>query len=1067
MSHRRRFGVSFFLIVAFGVGSFVLMSGTPTPARVTNAAAAATSQDGGEAAAPTAPLAYDPVYYSGLQYREVGPFRGGRSAAVTGIPGNDKLFYFGATGGGVWRTTDGGTSWSNISDGYFGGSIGAVAVSDWDPNVIYVGGGEVTVRGNVSSGNGMWKSVDAGATWTHIGLEQTRHIPRIRIHPKNPDLVYVAALGHLYGPNPERGVYRSKDGGQTWEQVLFVNQHAGAVDLTLDPNNPRVLYATTWRILRTPYSLESGGEGSGLWKSTDGGDTWHEITRNAGLPQGTIGISGITVSPVDSNRVWAIVEAADGGVFRSDDAGATWRKINTDRNLRQRAWYYSRIYAGPTDINEVYVLNVGFHRSSDGGVSFEERLRTPHGDHHDLWISPTDPDRMIVADDGGAQVSYDRGRNWSTYMNQPTAQFYRVTTDNAFPYRILGAQQDNSTVRIPHRTDGFGIMESDWTATAGGESGFLAVDPDDSDIVYGGSYGGLLMRQNHRTLEVRNINAWPDNPMGHGAADLEQRFQWNFPIFFSPHKPKTLYTASQVLFKTTNEGQTWEAISPDLTRNDVSKLGPSGGPITKDNTSVEYYATIFAAVESQHEAGVIWCGSDDGLLHLTRDGGANWQDVTPVDLPKWAMINSLEVDPFVPGGLYLAATCYKLDDFRPYLYRTKDYGQTWTRITDGIGIEDFTRVVRADLKRPGLLYAGTENGMYISFDDGITWKPFQLNLPTVPITDLTIKNDDLIVATQGRSFWVLDDLTSLHQLSEEVTKSPFHLYQPRPTYRIGGGGFGGRGRGNAGANPPAGAVIRFQLASADQPATLEILEADGDVIRTFSTQPGKDREPLRVTAGLNQFAWDLSYPDAESFPGMILWAGGTNGPTAVPGTYQARLTVGDVTQTVEFELLADPRSSSSREDLQAQFDFLLGVRDKLSETHLAIRQIRSIRDSLNGVLARVKDQDGMDDLRKLAGEINAELTTVEEALYQTKNESSQDPLNFPIRLNNRLAALGSDVSIGAYRPTDQAIAVREQLTQLIDAELAKLKGIVEERIPAFNALVKEKDIPAVMTGLGQ
>ncbi len=1063
MTHRNRFERFRLPLVLLCLALFGLaVQNSLASARATSANVTATN-----AAQEPETLTYDDALYAGLEYREIGPFRGGRSAAVTGVPGQPDLYYMGATGGGVWRTTNGGESWENISDGYFGGSIGAVAVSEWDPNVIYVGGGEVTVRGNVSSGNGMWKSVDAGETWEHIGLADTKHIPRIRIHPKNPDLVYVAALGHLYGPNDERGVYRSQDGGKTWEQVLFANENAGACDLILDPNNPRVVYATTWRILRTPYSLESGGEGSGIWKSTDAGDTWTEITHNPGLPQGMVGISGITVSPVDSNRVWAIVEAADGGVFRSEDAGATWRRTSEDRNLRQRAWYYSRIYAGPTDIDEVYVLNVGFHRSTDGGVTFDERIRTPHGDHHDLWIAPEDANRMAVADDGGAQVSYDYGRNFSTMMNQPTAQFYRVTTDNHFPYRIYGAQQDNSTVRIPHRTGGGSITENDWESTAGGESGHIAPDPDDPEIVYGGSYGGLLIRLDHRTGARRNINAWPDNPMGHGAADLAHRFQWNFPIFFSPHDSNTLYTASQVLFKTNNEGQTWIPISPDLTRNDRSKLGPSGGPITKDNTSVEYYATIFAAVESQHEAGVIWCGSDDGLLHITRDGGENWQDVTPGDLPKWAMINSLEVDPHNPGGMYVAATCYKLDDFRPYLYRTKDYGQTWQQITDGIDAEHFTRVVRADPDREGLLYAGTEEGMYISFDDGNSWKSFQLNLPLVPVTDLTIKNKDLIVATQGRSFWVLDDLTPLHELSDKVASADLHIYTPRPTYRTGGGGRGGRGGGGAGANPPGGAVLTFQVADADQPVTLEISEADGDVIQTFSTRRGQDVQPISVNAGLNRFAWNMSYPNAETFPGMILWSGNTRGPRAVPGTYEAKLTVGDVTETTTFEILPDPRVETSQEDLQAQFDFLIEVRDKLTETHRGIRQIRAMRDSINEVLGKVRGQDGMDDLVDLGRSINVELTAIEEALYQTKNESGQDPLNFPIRLNNRLAALAGVVATGDYRPTDQSVAVRDELVPLIDAELAKLKQVVDARVPEFNALVKEKDIPAVSTGGGE
>ncbi|MFK7953213.1 MAG: WD40/YVTN/BNR-like repeat-containing protein, partial [Ekhidna sp.] len=665
----------------------------------------------------TTSTSYDKALYEGMQWRNIGPFRGGRSAAVTGVPGKANLYYMGVTGGGVFRTNDAGGTWENISDGFFGGSIGAVAVSEWDNNVIYVGGGEVTVRGNVSSGWGMWKSVDAGATWTEAGLKNSRHIPRVRIHPKNPDLVYAAVMGDLYKSSSERGVYRSKDGGKSWEKVLFVNADAGAVDLTFDPNNPRILYASTWRIRRTPYSLESGGEGSALWKSTDGGDTWKNISKNEGLPGGTWGISGVTVSPVNSNRVWMILENKDGGVYRSDDAGKTWSMINKERKLRQRAWYYTRIYADTQDEDGVYVMNVRYHKSTDGGKTYKT-YNAPHGDHHDLWIAPENNQRMVIADDGGAQVSFDAGENWSTYENQPTSQFYRVTTDDAFPYRIYGAQQDNSAIRINHRSDGWFIGENDWESTAGGESAHLAVDPNNNDVVYGGSYDGFLTRVNHETNEVRAINVWPDNPMGHGAEGFKYRFQWNFPIVVSPHNGDKVYAASNQLHVTTNAGQTWEIISPDLTRNDPSKLKSSGGPITQDNTSVEYYCTIFAVAESTHEEGVIWTGSDDGLIHITRDGGENWTNVTPAGMPEWMMINSVEIDPFNKGGLYVAGTKYKSGDYTPYLYKTSNYGQSWTKITSGIPSEHFTRVLRADPMKQGLLYAGTEAGMYVSFDDG-------------------------------------------------------------------------------------------------------------------------------------------------------------------------------------------------------------------------------------------------------------------------------------------------------------------------------------------------------------
>ena len=1006
--------------------------------------------------------AYDEALYSALEYRSIGPYRGGRSAAVTGVPDKPLLYYFGSTGGGVWRTQDGGQSWHNISDGYFGGSIGAVAVSEWDPNVIYVGGGEKTVRGNVSHGYGMWKSTDAGKTWKAIGLESSYHIPRIRIHPKNPDVVYAAVMGNLYRDTEERGVYRSTDGGETWERILFSNAGAGAVDLIMDPTNPRILYASTWKIRRTPSNLSSGGEGSALWKSTDGGDSWTEITRNEGLPQGIVGIIGVTVSPVNPERVWAIIESEDGGVFRSEDGGETWARINQQRSLRQRAWYYTRIYADTHDEDVVYVLNVRFWKSKDGGKTYES-ISTPHGDHHDLWISPEDPQRMVIGDDGGAQVSFSGGMDWSTYHNQPTAQFYRITTDNHFPYRIYGAQQDNSTVRILHRSNSSTIGERHWEPTAGGESGHIAPHPDNPDIVYGGSYGGFLQRYDHTTNESRTINVWPDNPMGSGAEGMRYRFQWNFPIFFSPHDANVLYTAGHILFKSTNEGQTWIPISPDLTRADPTTLGPSGGPITKDNTGVEYYATIFAAAESQHEKGVLWAGSDDGLLHITRDNGQNWQNVTPGAriMPEWILINGIEVDPFNPGGLYVAATMYKHGDFAPYLYRTKDYGATWTKIVNGIDDEHFTRAIRADPDREGLLYAGTESGMYVSFDDGDNWTSFQLNLPVVPITDMTLKNKDLIVATQGRSFWLIDDLTPLHQLSEEVASSDMWLYNPRPTYRMRGGTTVTQPK-NAGKNPPNGVQLRYYFA--EQPAdsvdvTIRILEEDGTIIRSYSSKEKGSK--VSAEAGMNQFAWDLSYPDAEGFDGLIMWAGNLSGPLAVPGAYAARLIAGDDSMTVSFEVLRDPRISSSVADLQARHDYIAEANDVLSETHRAIKRIRSVREQVNGVTERTKDMAGSDQLEEASKALLEKMKTIEETLYQTKNQSRQDPLNFPIRLNNKLAAVKGTVQRGEYPPTDQQIDVKDELIDSINVELEKLQELLDNEIPSLNQMAKDLNLPAI------
>ncbi|MGF1559454.1 MAG: WD40/YVTN/BNR-like repeat-containing protein, partial [Flavobacteriaceae bacterium] len=724
--------------------------------------------------------------YSSLEYRSIGPHRGGRSAAVTGVPGEPNLFYFGATGGGVWKTIDGGRTWENISDGYFGGSIGAVEVAKSDPNVIYVGGGEKTLRGNVSSGYGIWKTEDGGKTWMSAGLKDSRHVPRIRVHPSDYNTVYAAVLGNIYKPTEDRGIYKSTDGGKSWAKKLFVNDQSGFVDLVLDPNNPRILYASSWRAKRTPYSLSSGGEGSALWKSADSGETWTEISKNEGFPKDTLGIIGVTVSPKNSERVWAIVENKEkGGLYRSDDGGKKWTLVNEERDLRQRAWYYTRVYADTEDEDVVYVLNVNYHKSTDGGKTFNT-FDAPHGDHHDLWISPEDGQRMIIGDDGGAQISYDGGETWSTYYNQPTAQYYRVTTDNAFPYRIYVAQQDNSTLRVKHRSDGNSISTDDWEETAGGESAWIAVDPTNDDIVYGGSYDGFLTRVNHNTGTVRGINVWPDNPMGHGAEGMKYRFQWNFPIIFSRHNPKKLYTFSNHVHVTENEGQSWTLLSDDLTRNDPTKLGSSGGPITQDNTSVEYYCTIFTANESPLKEGLLWVGSDDGLIHVTKNGGESWENVTPVGMPEWSMINSIEPSAFDEGTCYVAATRYKLGDFQPYLYKTTDYGKTWTKITNGIKNEHFTRVLREDPKRKGLLYAGTETGMYISFDDGANFSAFQLNLPIVPITDLAVKDNNLIVATQGRSLWIIDDLTVLHQLDSPKKSMVSILYKPKDSYRTKG-----------------------------------------------------------------------------------------------------------------------------------------------------------------------------------------------------------------------------------------------------------------------------------------
>ena len=990
---------------------------------------------------------YDTSLYNAIEYRDIGPYRGGRSGTVAGVADKPNLYYFGGTGGGIWKTTNGGGTWENISDGYFGGSIGAIAVSESDPNVIYVGTGEQTVRGNVSSGHGIYKSVDAGKTWTYLGLRETRHIGRIRIHPSDPDIVYLAAMGNLYKSNEERGVYKSTDGGANWERVLFANEDAGAVDLCFDPTNPRIIYASTWRIRRTPYSLSSGGEGSALWKSTDSGMTWTNISENQGLPSDEIGIIGVAVSPVNPDRVWAMIESKTGGLFRSDDAGKTWKKLNEQRSLRQRAWYYTRIYADTQDDDIVYVMNVRYHKSTDGGKTFEA-FNAPHGDHHDLWIASEDNQRMVIADDGGAQVSFDGGQSWSTYHNQPTAQFYRVTTDDHFPYRIYAAQQDNSTIRISHRSAGSTISENDWERSAGCECGHMAIDPRNQDIVYGGCYDGVIQRFNHEIDQGRAVNVWPDNPMGHGAEGMRYRFQWNFPIFFSPHDPTRLYTASNHLHVSHNGGESWDIISPDLTRNDTSKLGPSGGPITKDNTSVEYYCTIFAAEESPRVKDLLWVGSDDGLVHISQDGGTNWANITPPDMPEWIMINSLDADPHHDGGCYLAATMYKHGDFRPYLYRTKDYGKTWTKITHGIDNEDFTRVIRADLTRPGILYAGTENGLYISFDDGDQWERFQLNLPIVPVTDLALKDENLIVATQGRSLWLIDDLNPIYEL-EMASNAAVYLYTPKPSYRMGGSQ--AKDPKTSGKNHPAGVMTYYYIEDLDDSIEVKLTyqNAQGEVIKTFSSKE-KDKNKLDAKSGSNLHVWDMRYPDAEKFDGMIMWAASLAGPVALPGKYQVTLSVGDQEVSKSFDILKDPRSESTDDDMQAQFAFLQSVNQKVSEAHQAIGQIRKVRSQLDQIRPLLKDSEEADDLRELADQIDEDMSEVEKALYQTQNQSRQDPLNFPIRLTNKLAHLNAMSRGGDYAPTQQAINVKDELSNAIDSELDKLNEIFAEQLQQFN-----------------
>jgi photosystem II stability/assembly factor-like uncharacterized protein len=1014
----------------------------------------------------TAPA--DSVFYAPLKYRLIGPFRGGRADAVSGSLTNKHTFYFGATGGGLWKTTDGGSNWKNVSDGWFGGGIGAVAVAPSDETIVYAGEGESTLRNNVSENlGGIWRSDNGGRSWHDLGLKDSRHIARIVVHPKDPDIAWVAVMGHLFGSNAERGVYKTTDGGKTWRRVLFVNPQTACSDLVMEPGNPSVLYAGMWHVRRTPYSMESGGEGSGLYKSIDGGETWTSLSTRKGLPKGIWGVVNVAVAASNPDKVYAMIENAQGGLFVSADKGETWTKTNSENDIRQRAWYYNRVYVDPTNENTVYCLNVEFMRSVDGGKTFT-RVPSPHSDHHDLWIDPADGHRLILADDGGAQVSYNAGGDWSSLDNQPTGQMYRVSTDNAFPYHILGAQQDNSSVRIKSRTFGSAITERDWEPTAGYESGYIVADPLNPDIVYGGNYDGYLGRLNHHTGENRAIDVWPDNPTGSGADSLKYRFQWNYPIFFSPHDPHRLYAAGNQLFMTDNEGQSWTAISPDLTTNDKAKQGPSGGPITKDNTSAEYYCTIFTVTESPLEKDLIWAGSDDGLVHVSRDGGGHWDLVTPPGAGQWTLWNCIETDPFKKGTAYLIGTRFRLDDYTPYIFKTEDYGKTWKLSTKGIAPMHFARVVRADHRRPGLLYAGTEYGMYISYDGGDNWSPFQLNLPVVPITDLTIKDNDLVVATQGRAFWVLDDLSLPQQHSHvypsDDAQQRLHVFTVNDAWRTEGGG-GRRNREgvirNAGKNPPSGVVFYYWLKNApDSPkVSITIFDKQHQPIRTFSSRAKETDNRLECENGMNNFVWDMLYPPTEKIPGMILWTGGAGAPKAAPGKYTARFRYEQDSMDIAFTIKGDPNYPLTEADYDAQVGFLLDVRNKFNEVQKAILHIRDLRTQLEDLNGRL-DSTGK-PVRKLADSLARELTSIEEALYQTKSRSQQDVLNFPIRINDKLSGVYGFASGGNAAPSKQAREVFATLRVQADRQLNRLQLVVQTGLPALNRMIYEKQIPVI------
>ena len=1027
---------------------------------------------------------YNKELYSSIKYRLVGPFRGGRAGTISGVINNQNLYYMGTAGGGVWKTEDAGNTWEPISDGYYGGSIGALAVSESDPNIIYVGEGEQTLRGNVSSGMGMWKSLDAGETWEYIGLPKSEHISRIRIHPKNPNVVYVGVIGNLWKPNNERGLYKTIDGGKSWSKILFVSDKAGVGDIILDPNNSRIIYASTWEMKRNGYRMDSGGPDSKVFRSYDEGETWEDISEFNGLPSFPWGIVGIAISPVNSKRIWMMIEADEGGVYRSDDGGNNWKKINSNRALRQRAWYYTRIYADTQNEDKVYVLNVSYGVSTDGGKTFTLK-NAPHGDHHDLWIDPYNNMRLAIADDGGGQISNDGGDNWTTYFNQPTAQFYRVTTDNAFPYRIYGAQQDNSTIRINHRTSSSSITERDWEPTAGGESAHLAPDPKNNDIVFGGTYKGYMMMKDHSNGQNRSVNIWPDNPAGSGAEVMKYRFNWNFPILFSPNDPNKLYAGSNYLHLSTNGGQSWQTISGDLTRNIPETIKSSGGPITQDNTGAEFYANIFAIAESELEEGVIWTGSDDGLIHVTKDGGKTWENVTPPSniSPRLNMINCIDVSPFEKGKVYVAATSYKFGDYTPYLYKTDNYGKTWELITNGIPENYYTRALRSDKKRPGLLYSGTEWGMFISFDDGENWSNFQLNLPITSIRDIHVKENDLILATHGRSFWMIDDLTPLHQLNEKNKDSNVILFKPDLSYRMAqSGGWRKPNTLLVGENHPNGVIINYYLKNYNSDSDflkIEILNKDGSIIRSFTNNVEKmmdsiDENPvlsnsndidyalassnlktIMPKSGGNRLIWDMRYPGFTSFDGMVFYSSPNTGPKVTPGKYDVVLTYNNETIKREFEIVKDPRVKITQEDYEKQLGFLLRVRDEVSKANQIIIDIRKIKNDLDFLLKKVK---GKDQIIQLIIKYKKELEVIENNIHMTKNQSRQDPLNYGIRINNRIAFLLADSQRGDYPPTNQSLEFFESIKEELNIEISNFKKVLNTYTMQINNMIEDNDI---------
>ena len=1033
-------------------------------------------------------------FLSGMKFRSIGPYRGGRSLACTGIIGDRKTYYFGATGGGIWKTIDAGETWLPCSDTTMNASsIGAIAVAQSDASILFAGTGECDIRGNISFGEGIYKSTDAGTSWKYSGLREAGSIAKISIHPKNSDEIIIASMGHVFGSNPERGIYKSIDGGNTWKKVLsrsgLLADSTGAIDIQRDPFNPKILYASLWQAYRNAYSMSSGGAGSGLFTSLDGGETWKEITKSAGLPVGINGKIRIACSPAQKDRLWAMIENENGGLFRSDDAGNTWKRVSEDRQIRQRPWYFSHIIADPKNPETIYALNVGFYKSTDGGRTFQG-MNSMHGDHHDMWIDPLDPERFILADDGGAVVTNTGGSGY-TELDLPTAQFYHVTADNQIPYRIYGCQQDNSSVGIASRSTGWAIGKEDWFTAAGGESGYIAVDPLNSDIIYGGNYGGFLSKLNRKINQDQDVSVYPENVVGCSAETHQYRFQWTYPIVFSKHDKKKLYVCGNHVFASTTGGNSWDKISPDLTTNDKSKQKASGGIITKDNTGVETYCTIFAFAESPVNPKVLWTGSDDGLVYITTDGGSNWKNVTPSILPnagKPALISIIEAGHFEEGTAYIAATRYKsADDQQPYLLKTTDYGASWKLITNGIQAPSYTRVIREDPVQKDLLYAGTETGLYISVNGGNSWQTFQQNVPRSPIHDIMIheREHDLILATHGRSFWLLDDIMPLRYLAshyKSLSSSDPLLFIPRNSWRMDGGSFY-YPEMQIGQNLPNGVMVSYYIGNkTDKPITLEFYDQydsllvkfssdktlKGDRVKTetsFYADEKKKQNNAAVSSqiGFNRFTWNMRMPDAKESP-VVLWGASNTGPKVVPGTYYVSMKIGDSLISKK-KFIIESAVQVPIPDLQAQYDLHMQINKKVTEIHETIERLRDIKNSIQSASDRIEkevvDSTAKKGIISLGKTINDTLSSIEEELIQTKAKAGQDLLNYPMKLNNKLAALTSTVSSAETAPTAQTYAAVKHIISKVDYQLEKYQGMEKVEIKKFNDLYIGFKLPAI------